>query len=702
VLLLTADDTALQGSDTVQIIVEAAPPVHAYWKMDEGAPSTTIADTVPPDNGTGTINGATWTTGISGAALDFDGTDDFVAIEDSPSLRITGTEISLHAWVFPQCGGGTNGCRIISKSQDDFNSEVYALSINDYRVVFRIDGQDVVSSHIVVLNEWVHVGAVYNGSDVRIYINGELDAATPVAKTDPIDDSTRPVRLGAQEIRGRHFNGIIDEVQIFDSAVIPPVVLTPARGAGLFFEDITLDANTSGPSDGGHGVAFADVDDDTRPDYYLTNSLEGFGNRPDYFFDNTNGNSFAELAAARGIADTDGGSHGAVWADLDNDGDYDLVNGTTWDSLNPSAGNPDNDNVFRNDGPATPFVDVTGTIPDIQNKEIETRGITAFDMDSDGDLDIFAVPGLGATLGDNAAFLNNGGLSFSSHAGGVLSTAFAMEGITDTDYDGDGDIDILAANFFGDIVILQNQTAPPASNPGVFIQQSPGLLGITDSASTGITTGDVDNDGDLDLLLVDRGNAYLYHRENDGTYTREQSFSDVGGFMGGFADLDNDDDLDLVFAGDEKVYLGSNSGRFSMGQSVPVSGILEPRAIAFADIDNDGDLDFAITAKDSRNWLVRNDLDLGPRNWLKVKLVSPQCQAGAFGAKVKVSSGAFQMMREAKGNYGYLAQDDPVLHFGLASFPSVNVVVEWTDGSTTSISGVAPNQTLPIDGGCPP
>ena len=46
------------------------------------------------------------------------------------------------------------------------------------------------------------------------------------------------------------------------------------------------------------------------------------------------------------IDDVDGGSQGAVWADLDNDGDYDLVNGTTWDN----SANPDNNNVFENDG----------------------------------------------------------------------------------------------------------------------------------------------------------------------------------------------------------------------------------------------------------------------------------------------------------------------------------------------------------------
>jgi len=155
-----------------------------------------------------------------------------------------------------------------------------------------------------------------------------------------------------------------------------------------------------------------------------------------------------------------------------------------------------------------------------------------------------------------------------------------------------------------------------------------------------------------------------------------------------------------VIAGDEKVFLNDGLGTFVEGQSVPVSEIGNPHAIAFADIDSAGDLDFAITATDSRNWLVRNDIDSG--NWLRVEFVSPQCQAGAFGSKVSVfripaDGGAFVGMREAKGNTGYLAQDEPVLHFGLGAIASVDVVVDFVDGSQVTMPGVAANQRILID-----
>ena len=88
-----------------------------------------------------------------------------------------------------------------------------------------------------------------------------------------------------------------------------------------------------------------------------------------------------------------------------------------------------------------------------------------------------------------------------------------------------------------------------------------------------------------------------YRFEVYGRFVHVRDFTDVDGFMGGFADLDN---LDLAFAGDDLVYLNDGRGRFSAGPSVPVGRIRDPRAIGFADIDADGDLDFAVGVKYSR------------------------------------------------------------------------------------------------------
>ncbi len=140
---------------------------------------------------------------------------------------------------------------------------------------------------------------------------------------------------------------------------------------------------------------------------------------------------------------------------------------------------------------------------------------------------------------------------------------------------------------------------------------------------------------------------------------------------------------------------------------MPVSEIADPLSIAFADIEGDGDLDFAISAPLSRNYLIRNDLDGTGNNWLKVELawgIAPgQCQAGAFGAKTRVfEAGTTNLvgLRESTGNRGFVAQDDPVLHFGLGPRATVDVEVTWIDGTTTTQAGVTANQRLVIDA-CP-
>jgi len=718
----TVTATAGAVSATANVTIEDANvSSSAYWKLDEGV-GTTAADFVGDSDGT--VVGATWAAGVNGSSLDFDPVDNaYVGIDtNTPALDITGTAISLEAWIYPRNGDVTQ--RVISKRTDAPGDEVYAMIIDDYRLVFKLDGVDMISSHIIRLNDWVHVVMVYDGADKRIYVNGVLDLAAPQLKTDAIDSSLRPVQLGRIEDDTGFFDGQMDEVQVYDRALSAAevaaqyalIAVVPPAAPGISTGDISVEAGIAVTVNGGKGVMFAEVDNDSLPDFYLTNGIDFTGPRDDLYFNNLTGVTFAVDAAA-GIADTDGGSHGAVWADLDNDGDFDLFNGSTWIDSPNSLGNPVNDNVYENTGFATGvFTDVSS--PDILSTAIETRGVTAFDMDGDGDLDLFGVSS-GRTLGVTEAFRNDGNFVFTTYAGGDLSTTPATQGVTDTDYDNDGDIDILAANRIGDIVILRNGDTGGVLSTGVFTQIDPSTVGITmfaDRGDDGLTTADVDNDGDLDLLFVNGNGSsgYLYLWDNVlKRYDFKQQFSDVEGYMGGFADLDNDGWQDLVFAGDERIFMNTGDvvgTLFVSGQSVPVSGIADPRAIAFADIEGDGDLDFAIAAKNSRAWLISNDTDVDAGNWLSVKLVSPSGQAGAFGAKVTVrqlaaNGGALIGMREAKGNHGYLAQDNPVLHIGLGSETAVDVTVDFVDtdcdGQVTEVLNQTANQTIVITGVCP-
>ncbi len=462
---------------------------------------------------------------------------------------------------------------------------------------------------------------------------------------------------------------------------------TRDRETRLSFTDIW-----QGPSlKGGHGAMWADVDDDGLPDLYLPLIISG--TLPDLFLHNKGGGVFVEEGKLRGIADPDGGSHGAAWCDLDNDGDYDLINGTTFDD-----GSGIHNNLFRNDGKGR-FTEVTPKV--MASRQEATRAFVSFDMDRDGDLDLFGVSNYQGSADPpaerNEIYCNEGHFRFIPMTTDDLYTAPVGQGATDTDYDGDGDVDLLAANRTGPVNILQND------GQGNFTRIDPQSIGIRHQAQDGITSADIDNDGDLDLLLAGSGGkGHLYLNRGTGQFMHAQSFIRPAGYMGGFADLDNDGDLDLTFAGDSHVFLNNGTGRFTLGPLVPVAGRNDPRGVAFADLDNDGDIDFAFgTKRSARNYIIRNDLS-GGGNWLKVRLVTAQGQAGAFGAKTYIypagqAGGKLLGMRESQSNCGYLGQNDPVLHYGLGDHTEVDVVVMFLDGTRRTTKGVVANQTILVE-----
>ncbi|KAA3614051.1 MAG: DUF4038 domain-containing protein [Calditrichaeota bacterium] len=501
-----------------------------------------------------------------------------------------------------------------------------------------------------------------------------------------------------QELTSYHFQIILEDSLGQLISDIDRQFSTPNTDL-LSFKNITDDAGTGGPwqynKTGGHAASFTDVTGDSLPDLYITMAfLEPVA---DLFFRNNDGKLFSEEAAARGIDDFDGGSHGALFFDVDNDGDYDLLNGTT----DPSDSMSGRNNLYLNDGNGF-FTDVSDSVnlPDVF---WETRGLTALDYDRDGDLDLVTVTGY---LGDedpasdrNEFYHNNlmetGILQFATIDTSLLNIARIGQGITDTDWDGDGDIDLIAANRTGEVHFFRN-------NSGIFSEVPIQNLGLSaaDSAKDGISTADIDNDGDLDLLLAGDNYGFLYKRSSIGTYAFTQAFSGTDGYMGSFADLDNDTDLDLVFAGDSLCYLNDGSGHFVPGPLVPIAVIEDPRSIGFADIDLDGDLDFAYACKRSKNQLFRNNLNSG--NWLRLHLRSQFGQAGAKGASVRVYTTGIEKkligFQEALSVRGYLGQNEPVLHFGLATHEFVDVEVTFVDGSKAMRTNVPANQPLSISG----
>lgn len=191
----------------------------SYWNFDEGV-GMIAHDSVGSNNGT--IYGATWTTGIVGGALSFDGVNDYIYVGDVPSLDIS-SALTLGAWI--KTDKVTNDT-IISKDDDAGNREYYfGVSYdgnNPGRVRWTLKTNSFQfrdSSVVVNDSQWHYIVGTYDGSYLRTYIDGVEDITSPVAQTGFIPNTSAPFLIGAKYSPGQYFRGVIDEVAVYDRAL---------------------------------------------------------------------------------------------------------------------------------------------------------------------------------------------------------------------------------------------------------------------------------------------------------------------------------------------------------------------------------------------------------------------------------------------------------------------------------------------------
>jgi hypothetical protein len=194
----------------------------AAYGFNEGA-GTTLADQTGTGH-TGTISGATWTAqGRFGSALTFDGVNDWVTVNDANDLDFT-TAFTLEAWVFPTTSGSGSWRNVVIKERA--GGEVYNLYANAdtnapvmYGVPAATPSQplDARATTSLVLNTWSHLAATYDGTTLRLYVNGGLVGSRAVAS--PLLTSTGVLRFGGNNVWGEFFAGRIDEVRIYNRAL---------------------------------------------------------------------------------------------------------------------------------------------------------------------------------------------------------------------------------------------------------------------------------------------------------------------------------------------------------------------------------------------------------------------------------------------------------------------------------------------------
>ena len=163
----------------------------------------------------GAIGTASWSTqGKFGNALSFNGTTAKVTVADSASLRLT-SGMTVEAWVFPTAV--TNTWRdVVVKGNDDYY--LMATSTNSSRPVgagiFGGTKSRAIGPAALAPNTWTHLATTYDGSLVRLYVNGVQ--VSSAAASGSITSSTRVLGIGGDPIYGQYFAGRIDEVRIYN------------------------------------------------------------------------------------------------------------------------------------------------------------------------------------------------------------------------------------------------------------------------------------------------------------------------------------------------------------------------------------------------------------------------------------------------------------------------------------------------------
>jgi len=196
----------------------------------------------------------------------------------------------------------------------------------------------------------------------------------------------------------------------------------------------------------------------------------------------------------------------------------------------------------------------------------------------------------------------------------------------------------------------------------VFEESTQAIFEDQDNVNS-LTSGDYDNDGDIDIYVVSTLASinkpnYVLENNGDGTFEKEVGGWNAGGLVPG------------------------------IGESVTTG-----------DINNDGLLDLFVTNGRSRHFLDSakhvlfvNQTD-NNNNWITMKLSGTVSNKDGLGARVFLTSSAGTQYKDARGGITGVCQDDPRLHFGIGSDEIIqSIQIQWPSGLVDQYENVQPNQ----------
>ncbi|NOZ62759.1 MAG: CHAT domain-containing protein [Calditrichaeota bacterium] len=230
--------------------------------------------------------------------------------------------------------------------------------------------------------------------------------------------------------------------------------------------------------------------------------------------------------------------------------------------------------------------------------------------------------------------------------------------------------------------------------------------GIMDSEGRA-NWADFNNDGWIDVLISEKNKIAIYKNLGDNTFLNITSTAGLKSCPGSYGycdwiDFNNDGFLDLHWqiniSGNDTtmtmIYMNNGNETFtSLSEELGFAKVaIRNYNSAWGDYDNDGDLDLYLTNKE-RNILYRNEGN--ENNWLEIDLVSTRSNSDAFGARVKVVSGAISQYKDVGMGCEYRPWTRQNIHFGLGKNTLVDsVIVYWPFGTIQDTSNIPVNQKI--------
>ena len=470
------------------------------------------------------------------------------------------------------------------------------------------------------------------------------------------------------------------------------VLLLSEKTQAQSFEETTFEDITTTPT-ASRSANFIDVNGDGWDDIFFTNG-PAVEQKNMLYLNNTDG-TFTTVTDDAFVLDNDR-SDGASFADVDNDGDLDAVVVTYGRN-----GVGKKNYFYRNNGDGTFEYEPSNAIGiPLTYSEM----VNWIDLNNDQFLDAYITNSIVSTR--NLYFENQGDGSFEAVTGlSITNETLASRSINWIDYDNDGDCDLFVTNEDN-----ANNSLFRNDGPNNFTQIT--NLSITQNGknSAGSSWADVDNDGDFDLFVANWGGQtnQLFLNEN-GTFV-EQTGSAIAAetgssFGSAFADVDNDGDLDLLvcnayFAGQEtnSLFINDGSGNFSKDTTSSLANHQgNTFGCAFGDYNNDGWLDviLANTLNENQSNSLFKNTGSG-NNWIKIRCAGDPSNNSAVGAKVRIratiNGNEVWQTRQIEAASGYCSQNSFTNHFGLGDAVIVNEIeIQWPSGAVETFTDIDGN-----------